>query len=97
MKHTPYMFQWNGKVCWRYQDKTVQRLYRTISKYPCSGMCACVCVYAGVLNSMSVCVCVCVRMYTVELLIKATPDARTPLYKGHFAESQMHFLVRINP
>ena len=28
---------------------------------------------------------------TVEPLIKATPDARTPLYKGHFAESQMQW------
>ena len=28
---------------------------------------------------------------TVEPLIKATTDVRTPLYKGHPAESQMHF------
>ena len=27
---------------------------------------------------------------TVEPLIKATPDVRPPLYKGHFTESQMH-------
>ena len=28
----------------------------------------------------------------MESLIKATPDVRTLLYKGHFAESQMHSL-----
>ena len=27
----------------------------------------------------------------MELLIKATPDVRTPVYKGQFAESQMHY------
>ena len=32
----------------------------------------------------------CYSITTVELLIKATPDVRTPLYKGHFTESQMH-------
>ena len=32
--------------------------------------------------------------YTVEPLIKATPDVRAPLYTGHFAES---LLVQINP
>ena len=31
----------------------------------------------------------------VEPLIKATPDVRTPLYKGQFTESQMHFFSSI--
>ena len=34
---------------------------------------------------------------TVEPLIKATPEMRPPLYKGHFARSQMCILIQINP
>ena len=29
-------------------------------------------------------------LYSDFILVKATPDVRTPLYKGHFTESQMH-------
>ena len=39
----------------------------------------------------------CIRPYTVEPLIKATPEMRPPLYKGHFARSQMCILIQINP
>ena len=35
--------------------------------------------------------------YTVEPLIKATPEMRPPLYKGHFTRSQMCILIQINP
>ena len=34
---------------------------------------------------------------TVEPLTKATPEMRPPLYKGHFARSQMCILIQINP
>ena len=30
---------------------------------------------------------------TVQSLIKATPGVRTPVYKGHFTESQKHSYV----
>ena len=33
----------------------------------------------------------------MEPLIKASPDVRTPLYNGHFAESQMHSLSANQP
>ena len=38
----------------------------------------------------------CIR-YTVEPLIKATPEMRPPLYKGHFARPLMCILIQINP
>ena len=34
---------------------------------------------------------------TVEPLIKATPGVRTPLYKGHFAESQVTLISGADP
>ena len=37
------------------------------------------------------------RPATVEPLINATPNRRTPPYNGHFTESQMHSLVQILP
>ena len=33
----------------------------------------------------------------MEPLLKATPDVRTPLYKGHFAESQIHYFSTNQP
>ena len=32
----------------------------------------------------------CTQSCTAEPLLKATPDRRTPLYNGHFAESKMN-------
>ena len=51
----------------------------------------------GVLNSTWAIFLIVGLEYTVEPLIKATPEMRPPHYKGHFARSQMCILIKINP